>query len=190
LRRGRHNPRAAFTLIELIVVVVVLVVLAAAVAPRLAAMGGRETRASALAVGDVVSTAARRDALTSQRVAVSFDADRRRVALATLVADADGAVGQWREDRLIPAVDLGDTRLVDALADGVPLDSRGWRVEFPQGGRRPMLQLVLGDPNGKEFWRVELPSTAAHATVAPGNALGMSDQSIDLDAIGQGTTPW
>src|SRR5262249_48867512 len=113
-------------MLEVIVTVVIIAILATAVLPRLAAMGGRETRASALAVGDLISTAARRDSLTSQRVAISFDSERTRLTLTTLVTSPDqGNVAEWREDRLIPAVDLGDTRLVDALADGVPMDAKG-----------------------------------------------------------------
>jgi hypothetical protein len=175
-----------------IVVVVILVVLAAAIGPRLAAMGGREVRASALAVGDLVSVAARRDALTSQRVALEFDANTSRLVLMTMEGPGNGAppaAADWREDRLMPRVDLGGTKL-EALADGVSLGAKGWRVEFPQGSRRPSLEFLLSDAKGKEHWRVDLPSSAAHAAVSPGNALGMSDQSVDLDASGGGTTPW
>jgi prepilin-type N-terminal cleavage/methylation domain-containing protein len=192
LRSGRTNPRTAFTIVEVIVVVVILVILAAAVGPRLAAMGGREVRASAMEVGELVSVAARRDALTSQRVAIEFEGDKGRLVLMTVDAApaGGGAVAQWREDRLIPPVMLGKTKIADALMDGVSLDARGWRVEFPQGGRRPALELILSDAKGKEHWRVELPSSAAQAAIAPGNALGMSDQAIDLDASGGGTSPW
>lgn len=176
-------------------VVIILAVLAGAIGPRLAAMGGREVRASALEVGDLVSVAARRDALTSQRVALEFEGDRGRLVLLTMDggSSADGSArppGEWREDTLIPAVTLGNARITDALTDGVALDPRGWRVEFPQGARRPALELILSDVKGKEHWRVELPSSAAHAAVSPGNALGMNDQSVDLDATGGGTTPW
>jgi type II secretory pathway pseudopilin PulG len=175
-----------------IVVVVILVVLAAAVGPRLAAMGGREVKASALAVGDLVSVAARRDALTSQRVALEYDAEAARLVLMTMETrggDASASVADWREDRLMPRVELGGTKL-EALADGVSLAAKGWRVEFPQGSRRPSLEILLSDAKGKEHWRVELPSSAAHAAVSAGNALGLSDQAVDLDAAGGGTSPW
>jgi prepilin-type N-terminal cleavage/methylation domain-containing protein len=193
LRSGRTNRGRAFTIVELIVVVVILAVLAAAIGPRLAAMGGREVRASAMEVGDLVSVAARRDALTSQRVAIEFEGDKSRLVLMTMdVAPSGGGspVAEWREDKLIPPVLLGNTKITDASTDGVALDARGWRVEFPQGGRRPALALILSDPKGKEHWRVELPSSAAHAAISPGNALGMSDQAVDLDAGGGGTSPW
>ena len=166
-------------------VVVILVVLAGAIGPRLAAMGGREVRASALSVGDLVSVAARRDALTSQRVALEYDGERSRFVLMTVDAASPGV---WREDKLMPPLDLGDTRL-EASVDGVGLDAKGWRVEFPQGSRRPALQILLSDAKNKEHWRVELPSSAAHAAVSAGNSLGMSDQAVDLDA-GGGTSPW
>jgi len=193
LRSGRTNRGRAFTIVELIVVVVILAVLAAAIGPRLAAMGGREVRASAMEVGDLVSVAARRDALTSQRVAIEFEGDKSRLVLMTMdVAPSGGGspVAEWREDKLIPPVLLGNTKITDASTDGVALDARGWRVEFPQGGLRPALALILSDPKGKEHWRVELPSSAAHAAISPGNALGMSDQAVDLDAGGGGTSPW
>jgi prepilin-type N-terminal cleavage/methylation domain-containing protein len=192
LKDGRSNPRA-FTIVELIVVVVILAVLAAAVAPRLASMGGRETRASAMAVGDLVSVAARRDALTSQRVAIEFNGDKGRLVLMTVDSAPSGSgapQAEWREDRLIPPVLLGNSKITDALMDGVALDARAWRVEFPQGGRRPGLELILSDAKGTEHWRVDLPSSAAHAAISAGNALGMSDQAVDLDAGGGGTSPW
>jgi prepilin-type N-terminal cleavage/methylation domain-containing protein len=188
------NPRPrAFTLIEVLVVVVILVVLAGALVPRLASMGGREVRASAVAVGDLVSVAARRDALTSQRVALQFDADSGSLALMTMQTSSrdTGApmTPEWHQDRLMPRVQLGDT-IMQASTDGVALDAKGWRVEFPQGGRRPALAIVLSDGAGKEHWRVDLPSIAAHAVVSSGNAQGMSDQTVDLDATGGGTAPW
>jgi hypothetical protein len=81
--------------------------------------------------------------------------------------------------------------MVDALADNVPLDLKHWRIEFPQGSRRPALELVLSDTGNKEHWRVQLPSGGAQAAVEPGDASrGMTDQSIDLDATGGGTSPW
>ena len=188
--RGPANPfRRAFTIIEVIVVAIILAVLAAAVAPRLVAMGGREVRASALAVGDLVSVAARRDTLTSQRVALEFDANNDSLVLMTMQAADDSGAVSWRPDKLMPGVVLGGT-VMQASADGVALDAKGWRVEFPQGSRRPSLEIVLSDAKNKEHWRVNLPSIASHAAVSAGNAQGASDQSIDLDATGGGTSPW
>jgi type II secretory pathway pseudopilin PulG len=180
-------------LIEVIVVVVILAVLAAVIAPRIISPAGQQTRASALAIGELVSAAARRDTLTSQRIALDFDRDKQRLTLMTLVTSTgDTPTTEWREDRLIRHVDLiADTRLEEALADGVALDAKGWRVEFPQGGRRPALELVFSDPFNKEHWRVELPSGAFHAAVHQGQfSDGVTDQSIDLDATGGGTAPW
>src|SRR5258706_8186962 len=107
-------------MVELIVVVVILVILAAAVGPRLAAMGGREVRASAMEVGDLISVAARRDALTSQRVAIEFEGDKSRLVLMTMdVAPSQGGspLAEWREDKLIPPVLLGSTKITDASTD-------------------------------------------------------------------------
>ncbi len=51
---------------------------------------------------------------------------------------------EWRQDKLMSRVQLGDT-IMQATTDGVALDAKGWRVEFPQGGRRPALQILLTD---------------------------------------------
>jgi prepilin-type N-terminal cleavage/methylation domain-containing protein len=192
LKNREARSLRAFTIIEVIVVVVILAIMALAIAPRLAAMGGREVRASAMAVGDLVSVAARRDELTSQHVAIEFDAAQAQIRLLTMSSEVgDGSQEPaWVPDRIIPPVPLGDTRVTAASVDGVTLDPKGWRVEFAQGVRRPSLVLMLGDATGKESWRVELPSSAAHAVVSSGGDPGLSDQSVDLDAGGGGTAPW
>ncbi|MFA6043993.1 MAG: type II secretion system protein, partial [Phycisphaerales bacterium] len=63
-------------MVELIVVVVMLGVLAGLVGPRLLGWTHRHTEAAALKLADLLSAASRRDTLSSQRVAVDYDAKR------------------------------------------------------------------------------------------------------------------
>jgi len=180
-------------MVELIVVVIILAVLAAAMAPRLAVFGGRRVRASAEAAAELLSVAARRDALTSQRVALDFDAEAGWLRLLTYAAPAEGiGRGVWQEDVLAPRVELGDTELVRVLADSVELTPRQWRIEFPQGGRRPEVFMVLADPARREFWQVGLPTGLATAAARPGQVPQPSEGgvAIDLDATGKEDEPW
>src|SRR4051812_37381853 len=187
-----RTPRdgRGFTMIEVIVVVVILAVLAGAMAPRLLSMTGREVRASAQAAGDLFSVAARRDVLTSQRVAVDYDADHSRIRLMTLAPSATSTAPEWHEDVLMPAVNLGNTQVLAASIDGVPMDPKLWRVEFPQGSRRPVVELTFANSKGKDCWTVTLPSTSDTATVQAGEVRVQADSSIDLDASGAGSVAW
>jgi type II secretory pathway pseudopilin PulG len=191
---GSHAPRyqacSGFSVIEVIVVVVLLTVIAGVMAPRLSAFMGRQVRADAQAAGDLLSVAARRDVLTSQQIAVEFDAKTSRLRLMTLRIDADGG-GEWVEDSLAPPVRFNEAVLEAMSVDGVAMDPTAWRVEFPQGSRRPSLDLKLAAPKGSERWRVALPTGAAQAIVRSGeDPIAVVDGTIDLDDAGQGTSTW
>jgi len=180
----------AFSIVELIVVIVILVVVAGAVAPRISAITGRATRASAEHAAQVLSAAARRDSLTSQRIALDYDGTRLRM----LVLD-ESYKDPWREDPLTPAADLSTVRVSEVLADTAPLDPTRWRVEFPQNTPRPALRLVLTDSRGRDPWRVELASRGGRAVVTPGDRAADAqaieiDDAIDLDATGKSSEPW
>jgi len=183
-------------MIEMVVVVIILGVLALAVVPRLISVRGREVQAAAERVAELLSTAARRDSLLSQRLAVEFDGDAGSLRLVTMTAPgADVAtLPEWRSDPLVPGAELGDVKLVEATSDGSALDRKHWRVELPQNTVRPAIGLVLSDAAGVVFWRVDLPPRGTRAEVTSGKVLppGAAEGAgfLDLDALGQGESAW
>ncbi|MCC6951521.1 MAG: prepilin-type N-terminal cleavage/methylation domain-containing protein [Phycisphaerales bacterium] len=188
--------RSAFSMVEMVVVVVILGVLAMAVVPRMISTRGREVQASALRLADLLTIAARRDSLLSQRIAVEFDARDGRLRLVTLVVPEpeSGAAAVWKPDALAPAADIGNARVLEAWADGSSLDPRQWRVELPQNQMRPAIAMVLADAGGQNLWRVDLAPRATRAVVTAGQTPAREgvegSEFIDLDANGQGVTPW
>jgi prepilin-type N-terminal cleavage/methylation domain-containing protein len=187
MRRDAHRVigRAGFTIVEMVVVIVILGVLAVAVGPRVRAFFGRETRGRAEAVSEVLSAAARRDALTSQRVGVEYDAESGRMRV--MVFGEQG----WREDRLSAQAIVAPARVERVQVDTSLLDPERWRVEFPRNEPRPPLRVVISDTGGKETYTVLLPGRAQRAIVArTGEAVEESDEVIDLDAIGRGDQAW
>ncbi len=190
------SPRA-FTLLELIVVVLVLGVIVGALAPRLGDSSLRRAQQQARDVVGLLSTAARRDAAGGARLALEYQPDEKRLALLVLRAPEPGsrALPSWSIDPLAPPVTLENIRLRDALADGAPLDRRGWRLEFPQNQPRPEIELRLetGDPpRALTAWSVLLLPGASAAAL---DGLGSNSprpvlRSIDLDAMGKGAQSW
>lgn len=191
VRTSRGSRRGvagrAFSIIEIIVVVVLIGVLATMVVPRIAVFMGRSTQAAAQRAAGVLSAAARRDALTSQRVAVEFDAEAGVLRMVVLTEDGEA----WVRDPLTPAESLGQTRVEQASADSALLEG-SWRVEFSQSQLRPALSLLLTDARGNDPYRVELGARAARAVVSPGRGIGGAelDGAIDLDATGRETQAW
>ncbi len=192
MSRRATSCRGGFSLVEVMVVIVILGVLAALVVPRVMTMGGRRAEVAALALGDLLSVAARREALTSQPVSVGYDSERNRVTLLALVTESSeaGARAAWREDRLAPPVQLGESVVASVEADGASMNTKNWRIEFSPGVRRPALGITVTDAKGVDRWRVELPAIADQAIVSRGEGKGMLGESIDLDAGGAGSTAW
>ncbi|CAG1003630.1 hypothetical protein PHYC_03080 [Phycisphaerales bacterium] len=203
MRAERITPRAgraakyagvavrAFTIVEVIVVVVILGILVGAMAPRLAALTGREAQAAAGRVANLLSAAATRDLLTHQRIAVEFDGEASRLRL--LVLSEDGEM--WKEDPLTPAVNLGEVKVTRATMESAMLDAMNWRVEFPQDQPRPALLLVLSGGRGGDTYRVEIASRASRAVVRAGEnpsarEVAELDGVVDLDARGMGEQAW
>ncbi len=186
--RWRHG----FSIVELIVVIVLLGIIGTVVAPRLSSLGGKQARADAQALAELLSIAARRDDLTSQPVAIEFDAERETVDMLTFAPPpSNDGPAVWRSDRLAPAAELRGTVIVSAQADGNELDARRWRIEFSQNSRRPSLFILLRDPLHGDEWHVELAAGSTRATIAPGDApAGLSDGAIDLDAAGRSEEAW
>lgn len=191
----------AFTLIELVVAVLVLGVIAAVIAPRLLDAGSRRAQENAREVVHLISVAARRDALGGRRQALEYDSAASTLSLLVLAAPApDGRTpGGWRADPLAPTVKLEGVRLREAAFDGRRQDPRGWRMEFPETGPRPELELVL-EPAApqkiKTAWTIDLLPSASAAWMDDGAsprgqaAAHAGLRSIDLDASGKGQQAW
>ena len=190
--RIQSTRARAFTLVEVMVVVVILAVIAGFAMPRVLNASGRQARVSAQSLGDLLSIAARREALTSQAVCVSYDETAHRIVLYSLVTASSegGSPASWQLDRLAPAVPLGNAVVAVVEADGAAMDPRQFRLEFTPGVRRPGYRVTLTDARGKEQWTVELPPHADQAVVGPGAGSGLFDHSIDLDAGGAGSAAW
>jgi len=172
--------RRAFSMVEVLVVILILAVLAGAVAPRLASFTALRVAPTARQTGDVLSIAARRDRLTSQRVAIDFaDGTLRMLVLAS---SPEGSGSEWREVPLAPPVMLGEVELVSARLDGVELDPEQWRVELAASGRPVSMVLLLAGPGGKDPWTVELSPEGAAAQVRRGwSSPAFSGSSIELE---------
>jgi prepilin-type N-terminal cleavage/methylation domain-containing protein len=192
----REQPRSAFSLVEILIVVVIVAILAAVVAPRLSAITQRPARGAALALGELLTAAAQRDALTSQPLAIEFDQPSNTIALlapargAALDAPANATLVR---DAIIQPADLGDARVVEVFADGATVDATaGFRIEFRSGAARPTITIMLSDrrdPDGVDPVVVELAADASRAVVRAVGDQGESD-ATDLDAMGKGEEPW
>lgn len=159
----------AFSIIETLVVVLIIAVLAMAVVPRLASLTALRVKPVADQAADVLSAAARRDQLTSQRVAIDFDSDDGRLRMLVLRPTDDARGMEWAEDALSPQVRLGQVQVVAARADTVDLDPARWRVEFfGASRRRQQVVLLLSGPGGRDPWTVSLSPDMAQAEVRPG----------------------
>lgn len=180
----------AFSLVELIVVVVIVGILAGLIVPRVVGSSARRVRAAAEAAGEVLSLAARREGLSTQPMAIDYDAETSRLRILTLSQDSRGDL-QWVEAGASLAAQLGDTRVSAATADSNQLDTKKFRVEFPSNTRRPALVMTLEDQFGRDPYTVALSPWASAASVTAGRtAPDTMDQSIDLDATGKGEQAW
>jgi len=187
---GRAVPRG-FSIVELIVVIVILGVLAAAIAPRLASFGGKQAKADAVVLAELLSIAARRDDVTSQRIAIDYDKERGRVRMLVFAPATDGDGMVWREDRLAPAAELKATEVENITTDGQKLNNAVWRIEFSQASRRPAIEVLLKDERRGNVWRVDLPAGASRAVVSEGEGVaGLGDGSVDLDLAGKAEEAW
>lgn len=180
-------PRRAFSLVELVVVIVLLAIAAAVVLPRMVSGSGREVRSRADAIASLLSTAARRDSLTSQRVGVEYSLEDAQLRVVVLTSGERGSV--WSRDPLTPPVSLGITRVIEATSNGVPLPEEGWRIELAQSGIRPSIQVMVGASPDQDVYRVVLAPGAIEAVIYQGSA-ALPDETIDLDAAGGEDSAW
>jgi prepilin-type N-terminal cleavage/methylation domain-containing protein len=184
--------RHGFTLIELVVVVVLTAIIAGVILPRLMRTDEREARIEAEAVASLVGSAARRGAVSAQRVALEFIDGRFQGVM--LRNENPGSFDEgdvvWAPDPFLPTLRLVSLSLAGASADGATLGDREWRVELGGQGR-PELLLVLEDSRGGR-WTVLLAGDADGAVAFAGEALpeGYAQRTVDLDRTGRGLAPW
>lgn len=186
--RAGISLRAGFSLMEAMVVVMILAIMSMVVVPRLNAMVQRPARQSAILVGDFLTSVAQRDALSSQPMAIEFNASQRRLSLLVPASTP----GQWRQDTVIQPIDLGEAFLEDATADGAMLDPEQFRVEFRVGEARPLIEMAISDDRargGEGPYHVRLTPDSPRAVVEGVSARDDSDRE-DLDAEGKGEQPW
>ena len=174
-------------------VVVVLSVLAGVIVPRIVSKNRSQTTMTLNAVRTLLSAAAQRDALTSQAVAIRFDAESAMLSVLTPSQDDERRRGDdlwpWRVDPLILPVRLDGLTLQRAAADSLELDDDQWTLELARGERRPDLTLECLDDRGRS-WVVFLPSGSSVAKVWSGESAEADRMTIDLDEEGRGRQEW
>lgn len=185
----RASP-PAFTLIELIVCIVILGILAGAVAPRFLSLGSRRAESEVQAIASLVSAAAMRDELTSQPIALAFDAQTSRLSMLSVQAASADAVGIWKHDPIVAPLTLSDAQIVSIQSGVRTLDPRDWRVEFPQIEPREKLTIELADAKNDSHWVLILSPTATAAALYPGTEKDLPSDETDLDQIGKEEDTW
>ncbi len=184
------NVRPAFTLIELVVVIVLLAIFAGAVAPRFLSLGSRRAESEVQAVAALLSAAAMRDELTSQPIALAFDAETSRLSMLSVQAASADAVPLWKQDPIVAPVALSDARIVSIQSGVRTLDPREWRVDFPQIEPREKLTIELADAKDDARWVLILSPTATAASLIPGSEKDLPTDETDLDQIGREEDTW
>ena len=184
--------RRGFTLLEMIVVVVILAILFSMSIPR---FGGTQRRALQLAsdqVADLLTMYAQRATLGQKPVAVAYDPDRRSIMLLVIDIDDDrpDQPADWQVDRLVTPVKLPDSvELLDARADGDPVDIALWPIANRPGKDRPTIEITLLGRDRQVT--VVLPSHAvAPRQVDPDRPEPALRMPIDLDATGRHREEW
>lgn len=189
-----RNFKRGFTIVELIVVVVILGVISGLVAPRLLNLGGKQARADAQAIAEVLAIAARREDQTSQPVAIEYDGELNEVTMVVFASpEGTNDAPVWRTDRLAPPAVLHTTVVERAVSEGNELPSGRWRIELSQSSRRPAVSVTIVDETHGDRWRIQLPAGSTQVVVTPasaGDSASMVDGSIDLDRAGRGQDPW
>lgn len=191
-RQSRFAAARAFTLIEMMVVVIILALLFSMIIPRFAGSERRTLQTAADQVADLLLMYAQRASLDHRPVGVWYDADRRAIML--MIVDIDeqrpDAPADWRLDRLVTPVRLPATvELLEARADGEPVDLALWPISNRPGQQRPTIEITLG-----AFEHETTVMLAAHA-IAP-RRIDWDDDvpalriPIDLDAEGRTREEW
>jgi type II secretory pathway pseudopilin PulG len=173
-------------------VIVILGAMAALIAQRITDTAGRRVRASAERTSETLSAMARRDAMLSQPLALTYDVARAQLKPQVLFRDAQRNTAAWKTDAMLPEADIEDAVIVSVQADGAELDATNLRVEFDQFQPRPALRIVLSDKAGGNLWSVDMPAASMQAVVVSGDIRQKADASkrIDLDDEGKERVAW
>lgn len=180
-------------------VCVLLGILVGVVVPRFTNVDGRRAEASVRECVDLLSSAATRDQLTGQGVAIEYDRDLGRLRLfvpelkesgSAGASRASGDVVAWRADPLSRPVELDSVEIVGATQDFEELDSTRWRVEFPRTEPRPRLVLTLQQLGDQKQWAIVLSPNGTRAVVVEPELAAQDADSIDLDISGKATSAW
>lgn len=184
--------RRAFTIVEILVVIVLLAAVAGLVAPRLTNTASRRVTAAAETAAETLSALARRDAMLSQPLALTYDTANNMLRTSVLQRDARSGDVAWKADPLLPDADLLDARVVAVTSDGAEVSVDGMRIEFDQYQPRPALRVILSDTKGENLVTVDLPASSLQATVVYGDMREQSggSRSIDLDDEGKERQAW
>jgi len=192
MRSRIPQPRRGFTLLELLVVLVILALLFSMIVPRFA---GTERRALQLAsdqVADLLTMYAHRATLGQKPVGVGYDPERRTIMLLVIDIDLDrpDEPADWQVDRLVTPVKLPSTvDLLDARADGEPVDLALWPIANRPGKDRPTIEITLGGRDG-ETTVVLAPYALAPRQIDPDEVGPAVRMPIDLDAAGRHREEW
>lgn len=180
----------AFSMVEVLVVLVLLAVLAGLIVPRFGSTASRRGQLEVEEFARVLSAAAIREQLTSQRLAISFEPSTATAALYRLDTSETGRGTEWTEDALAGRATLHDVVFRRVESDGQELDPARWRVEFRRSEPRPSLRFVLATPDDKASWGVVLSPAASRAMIVDPARLDAESDVVDLDKKSGGGTPW
>ena len=176
----------------MLVVVLILALLFSMTIPRFVGSERRTLQTAADQVADLLLMYAQRARLDHRPVGVWYDPDRRAIMLMIVDRDAQrpDAPADWRLDRLVTPVRLPATvELLEARADGEPVDLALWPISNRPGQARPTIEITLG-----AFEHETTVMLAAHA-ISP-RQIDWDDIvpavriPIDLDAEGRTREEW
>ena len=174
---------------------VLLAILAGLALPRFSNVTGRRAEASVREFAELMSSAATRDQLTGQAVALDFDGANGRLRLFVPPMVEEGKTrsmeeGDWIADPLSRGVELDGARLVSVVQDFEGLDASKWRITFPRTEPRPRVVVTIEQENGEQSWASVLTPTGTRARVGDAASAAQDSDSVDLDATGRATRAW
>ena len=184
----------AFTIIEIIVVIIMLGVLAGVIIPRMGSQSTRQAAREADAIAALISDAAQAAQFSSRPVAARFTPATKRWE--TMTAEAVGA--EWTLRTPQRPVEMDAAAIASVIVDNQQrqVDAEFF-IEFLPGRPRPVATVLLNasaKAGGGPAWQIDLWPGTLNARVrgldSEASSAAPLDDSIDLDAAGQRSTPW